>query len=138
MSISKEKQESYLQVIGSCGIQVWDYAVGELYHLIVTMMEDLGLIRHFKIPIGKNHHLSYPSNDWFLIVPFLWILLDKFYNFIVVLAKCYQNNPYHNFHHAVDVAQTIYYLAKVFLSTYPICMQFFVLICILLFIRTPT
>eukprot|EP01122_Echinamoeba_exundans_P012849 TRINITY_DN54_c0_g1_i3.p1 TRINITY_DN54_c0_g1~~TRINITY_DN54_c0_g1_i3.p1 ORF type:complete len:512 (+),score=89.52 TRINITY_DN54_c0_g1_i3:1037-2572(+) len=59
-----------------------------VYLLLMNMFHDLGLIEHFKIPEAN------------------------LYRFLVLVARRYRDVPFHNFFHAFNVTQTMYFFLK--------------------------
>lgn len=77
-----------LNIINSYSCNVWLLDHEELAILAWTMFEDLGLVAQFKIP------------------------QVAFFQLMETLKNSYLTNPYHNYQHAFDVAQTCYMFCK--------------------------
>ncbi|KAK3287662.1 hypothetical protein CYMTET_4844 [Cymbomonas tetramitiformis] len=91
MKIMAERGENVedLKDIDISVVQKWEFdvyslKVNQLYLCVFIMFEDLGLL------------------EAGLIGP------DEFWLFLAAVQKNYHENMYHNFHHAIDVTQTLY------------------------------
>eukprot|EP00002_Diphylleia_rotans_P033439 TRINITY_DN7110_c0_g1_i5.p1 TRINITY_DN7110_c0_g1~~TRINITY_DN7110_c0_g1_i5.p1 ORF type:complete len:944 (-),score=192.91 TRINITY_DN7110_c0_g1_i5:877-3708(-) len=74
-----------LEALRSCSFEIFSKSYDELKKCVLYMFQDLRLIENFMIR---------PS---------------VLYNFLSGLADEYRANPYHNFRHAIDVTQTVYF-----------------------------
>jgi len=83
-SVSEPDTEGKL-VLRSWDFNLWEYSEDELLAFVVEMFKDFDLLTRYHIGLETLH------------------------NFLLEIRASYSNNPYHNFRHAVDVTQAIYF-----------------------------
>lgn len=83
-SVSEPDTEGKL-VLRSWDFNLWEYSEDELLTFAVEMFKDFDLLNRYHIPI------------------------DTLHSFLLEVRSSYNNNPYHNFRHAIDVTQGIYF-----------------------------
>jgi hypothetical protein len=86
--LSLESRQIELRLIQSWDLAPWELSTEQTISCLITMFEDLDLLEPFSI--STNVMAS----------------------FLFTCQQNYQDNPYHNFHHAFDVTQTTYLIAK--------------------------
>eukprot|EP00002_Diphylleia_rotans_P014658 TRINITY_DN2855_c0_g1_i3.p1 TRINITY_DN2855_c0_g1~~TRINITY_DN2855_c0_g1_i3.p1 ORF type:complete len:798 (-),score=144.69 TRINITY_DN2855_c0_g1_i3:152-2545(-) len=85
VEIRPQVPASVLEELQRENFDIFSRSLDELKQCVIYIFEDLGLLQEFMI---KPSTLS---------------------NFITQMSLEYRDNPYHNFRHAVDVTQTVYY-----------------------------
>eukprot|EP01105_Mastigella_eilhardi_P014734 TRINITY_DN3354_c0_g1_i2.p1 TRINITY_DN3354_c0_g1~~TRINITY_DN3354_c0_g1_i2.p1 ORF type:complete len:1124 (+),score=286.36 TRINITY_DN3354_c0_g1_i2:51-3374(+) len=86
--IKEKAQSANTTILDSLDFCPWDYPDQMLLVFFYKMLEGTGVLRDCNINID--------------------VLID----FMLCVKKGYNPNPYHNFMHAIDVAQTVYHLLK--------------------------
>ena len=101
----------HTEMLPTLSFDVWSVKTDEeLVPLLYFMYLDLGLIESFSIPEEK---LKYTYFSLF----FSKIQIFKFFdflkrNFLIAVKNSYRYNYYHNFRHAFDVTQHVYYCLR--------------------------
>eukprot|EP00163_Fabomonas_tropica_P034870 TRINITY_DN991_c0_g1_i2.p1 TRINITY_DN991_c0_g1~~TRINITY_DN991_c0_g1_i2.p1 ORF type:complete len:801 (+),score=175.11 TRINITY_DN991_c0_g1_i2:1812-4214(+) len=85
VSVMTQEQQSKIDTVL---FDVWWFTDDQLIHIGVSLFHRLGLVKSLSIPTDKLSH------------------------FVLSVCQTYRNVPYHNFHHAMDVAHAMYLFIK--------------------------
>ena len=107
-SLSEERKRQLGELISTIDLNVFNHTEEELFHMLHIIFEtEFELLSAFDIPE------------------------ELFFRFLKLLKENYfAKNPYHNFYHAVDVAQTLFvFLKRTGVTTYLSKLELFAILC---------